>query len=904
MRFQRIGLRNFKCYADAEVSLDRGVTVIHGINGSGKSSLLEACFFALYGASAIDRTLDDIVTIGAEEAEIDLWFAHEGERYHLHRRIRATGERPTTADCILEGPEWTLEGVGDVEERIVSMLRMDADAFVNSAFVRQGEINKLINATPASRQRMIDRLLQLGRLEEYRDRAGQARLGIETLLEVHRDRLDRLESQIEEREGEDLYERKAALSSRLSELTAEIERLEENRAEAKETRSEAQAVLEQHEERREDLDRVEERIEDLRETIASTEQERADLAEDLAEQRSALEDVQEQIDECTDDLKDLDDLEPADDLDLDDRDLDDLDTARLSEVMDRVRESRETIQETIVDTRSEVQDLENEADRAAERAEDLTRRAEERREEADALETEAATARERVDDAVTRRAELEARIEELEDAFEEAAVDEDAVESHLEKLEGELAELREEEGEVREDLATATSRVEEAEELLEAGRCPECGQPVEGSPHVESLEEYREEVSRLEGDLESIREEKTSLKERVERAEELQSMARELESTREELESVEELLAERRETVEEKQERAEELRDAAEELETEAEEARDEAESAREEADTIREAIGELNATKTRHEQLLEVLTDLRDLLERRAEHRREIERIEERRESLESQNEERRDLLADARERRRSLAEAIDEEQVERAKAELERAEAYLEEVTAELESQQEERDEVQSSLGAVENAIEELEGLREERESVADDVDKLQNLHAEVEGLEDLYGDLRAELRQQNVARLEALLNETFELVYQNDSYDHIELSGHYELTVYQKDGEPLAPEQLSGGERALFNLSLRTAIYRLLAEGIEGAAPMPPLILDEPTVFLDAGHVSQLVSLVESMREVGVEQIIVVSHDEELIGAADDVIRVEKDPTTNRSRVEEEPPLTRAD
>ncbi|MFB6268258.1 MAG: AAA family ATPase, partial [Halodesulfurarchaeum sp.] len=246
----------------------------------------------------------------------------------------------------------------------------------------------------------------------------------------------------------------------------------------------------------------------------------------------------------------------------------------------------------------------------------------------------------------------------------------------------------------------------------------------------------------------------------------------------------------------------------------------------------------------------------------------------------------------------------SFDEEQVERAKAELERAEAYLEEVTAELESQQEERDEVQSSLGAVENAIEELEGLREKRESVAEDVDKLQNLHAEVEGLEDLYGDLRAELRQQNVARLEALLNETFELVYQNDSYDRIELSGRYELTVYQKDGEPLAPEQLSGGERALFNLSLRTAIYRLLAEGIEGAAPMPPLILDEPTVFLDAGHVSQLVSLVESMREVGVEQIIVVSHDEELIGAADDVIRVEKDPTTNRSRVEEEPPLPGAD
>jgi exonuclease SbcC len=67
------------------------------------------------------------------------------------------------------------------------------------------------------------------------------------------------------------------------------------------------------------------------------------------------------------------------------------------------------------------------------------------------------------------------------------------------------------------------------------------------------------------------------------------------------------------------------------------------------------------------------------------------------------------------------------------------------------------------------------------------------------------------------------------------------------------------------------------------------------MPPLILDEPTVFLDSGHVSRLVDLVGSMRKLGVEQIVVVSHDDELVGAADDLVTVSKDPTTNRSTVE---------
>jgi len=194
------------------------------------------------------------------------------------------------------------------------------------------------------------------------------------------------------------------------------------------------------------------------------------------------------------------------------------------------------------------------------------------------------------------------------------------------------------------------------------------------------------------------------------------------------------------------------------------------------------------------------------------------------------------------------------------------------------------------------VNSEIQELENLREERESLAERVDALEDLHEETSELEAMYGDLRAELRQRNVAELERTLNETFELVYGNDAYSHIELDGEYVLTVYQKDGEPLDPEQLSGGERALFNLSLRCAIYRLLS-GIEGAAPTPPLILDEPTVFLDSGHVSRLVRLVEEMRGFGVRQILIVSHDDELVGAADELVTVEKDPRTNRSTVRRE-------
>ena len=265
------------------------------------------------------------------------------------------------------------------------------------------------------------------------------------------------------------------------------------------------------------------------------------------------------------------------------------------------------------------------------------------------------------------------------------------------------------------------------------------------------------------------------------------------------------------------------------------------------------------------------------ELNERIADDEAEVERLRERRDELAELNEERRDRLAEKRERRDELREAFDAERVEKARENLQGAERYVQWAERALDE------------------IETLEELRERREQVAAVVSRLDALYEETASLQAMYADLRAELRQQNVRKLEGLLNETFDLVYQNDSYARIELDGEYALTVYQKDGEALDPEQLSGGERALFNLSLRCAIYRLLAEGIEGAAPMPPLILDEPTVFLDSGHVTRLVDLIEHMREVGVEQIVVVSHDEELVGAADDLVRVEKDPTSNRSTVE---------
>ena len=193
------------------------------------------------------------------------------------------------------------------------------------------------------------------------------------------------------------------------------------------------------------------------------------------------------------------------------------------------------------------------------------------------------------------------------------------------------------------------------------------------------------------------------------------------------------------------------------------------------------------------------------------------------------------------------------------------------------------------------VESELKRLEELKNTLQVLKNKADYLNAVYEDAEGLEAMYLRVRAELRSNNIGVLDALINEIFSFMYSNNAYSHIRLDHEYNLTVFEKDGTPLEPKLLSGGERAIFNLVLRCAIYRLLSIGISGeGSGLPPLIMDEPTVFLDRGHVQQLIKLIDMMRDIGVGQILVVSHDESLIDSADHVFMVEKDPVSNSSSI----------
>jgi exonuclease SbcC len=842
VKLERIELDGFRCYDSAAVEFDDGVTVVQGGNGAGKTSLLKACFVALYGSDALDtnENLADVVTNGKDETRVSLEFTHAGDAYTVEQEISMTGtgddRRASTRKSVLtrNGKQVGDDGVTSTREEVERLLHMDADAFVNCAYVRQGEVNKLIEASPDERRRVVDELLQLGKLETYRERADEARLGVKRVRQRIEDRLDDRRGTVEEIEDGNPHERLSSLRERATEKEDEIQRYEEQVEKARESLRDAEDRLERHEETKERLDDVEKAVDEL-------EQEVDEKASRLRELRESAEEKREQAQET--------DVE-------------------LEEAHRQEEELEETVS-SLKDTRARLEARVESKENALEEARDSVRKANSRAEKA---RKGAEKARER----------LEQKTEELTETR-EMLDDVDAPSDGPDSLRERLTEKRDERAAVEARLQALREDIADAEEKLADGVCPTCGQEVHGEP--EALREDREEAEDLEKSLEALEDEVDELAEDVERADHAAELAERAEKLEDEVESAKERLEDREEAQDEAMEEVEQAAERVETLEAELADANEETEEVNEELADRREELERAREKRERAERA-------RTLTE-------EAERLEERADSTEEVLGEKRERLREKRELRDKLRDEIGDVEVDALRKKRDDARNYIERATEKLDTLRGERDEIRTAIGAVENEIERLDELRDEVDELEDEASKIGDIHDDAVALKDTYASLRHELRSQNLRRLDELLNEVFDMVYANASYARVELDDDYEITVHEKDGTALDPERLSGGERAVFNLSLRCAVYRLLVEGTGADAALPPLILDEPTTFLDDEHVSRLIRLVRAMNdEYGVEQVIVVSHDEELLDAADSRIVVEKDPTTNRSRVVQAP------
>ncbi|MBI2847804.1 MAG: SMC family ATPase, partial [Chloroflexi bacterium] len=167
----KLTLRNFMPYRDNVPPLD--FTGIHtasicGDNGNGKSALIDAITWALWGR-ARGKSDDDLIHQGQTEMAVEFDFAVGQQPYRIIRkhalpkRRRASGQSSLDLQITSDGSFKPISGdrISETQRKIVDILHMDYDTFINSAYLRQGHADQFTVADPAKRKQVLGNILGL-----------------------------------------------------------------------------------------------------------------------------------------------------------------------------------------------------------------------------------------------------------------------------------------------------------------------------------------------------------------------------------------------------------------------------------------------------------------------------------------------------------------------------------------------------------------------------------------------------------------------------------------------------------------------------------------------------------------------------------------------------------------------
>ena len=173
----RLRLVNFLCYREALVDFNGiHLACLTGENGAGKSALLDAITWALWGRARAKRE-EELIHLGQTDMEVEYDFALHDMSFRVSRK---RNKRQGTKS-ILSFQAWSQRdqawreisesALSATEKRIRQELRLDYDTFINSAFLVQGRADEFTTKPPAERKQILGNILGLDIYDEYEDRA-------------------------------------------------------------------------------------------------------------------------------------------------------------------------------------------------------------------------------------------------------------------------------------------------------------------------------------------------------------------------------------------------------------------------------------------------------------------------------------------------------------------------------------------------------------------------------------------------------------------------------------------------------------------------------------------------------------------------------------------------------------
>ncbi len=274
----KLQLKNWRSHLDTNIDFSEGTNCFIGSMGAGKTSILDAICFALFGTFPTLQSkkikLEDIIMKKPKKqdrAEVSVTFQLDDNEWTVKRLIdkgRTTAELRKNAHLV-ESPQST-----KVTKQVNSLLKLDYDLFTRAIYSEQNQLDMFLTIPKGLRMKKIDQLLSIDKFEKAKATAKQVSRKLKTSIEEKKQVYQNLESDDSlkkldtiKRELEKLIQDKNNLDKKLSQTTDRRKFVEKEVTNLKKQQKRIQEIEEQIKTQSALLEVAEKDIEKLKECL-------------------------------------------------------------------------------------------------------------------------------------------------------------------------------------------------------------------------------------------------------------------------------------------------------------------------------------------------------------------------------------------------------------------------------------------------------------------------------------------------------------------------------------------------------------------------------------------------------------------------------------------------------------
>ncbi len=291
MRVETVQLENIRSHVQSTVPFAEGFNCLVGGLGCGKSSVLYAIDFALFG-DPIGRSYDYLLRERADIGKITVKFTHGGKTYSILRTLRRQDKRISQDMEQLKffaGKKLIASSKNEaVAEQLKAITGLDKDLFREIVWVRQEHLKELLDVTPRQRQKRLDELFGISNYEEAWNNIAKFQRG----YEIEKDVREHDEDVVGFERLQINYNR-AVKDFALVE--SERENLGKNLVKAESVLKEASSKLDSLEELRNKTEKLGKKQAELRANLKNIEDTCANLANEIEQKKDSVNDLEERL---------------------------------------------------------------------------------------------------------------------------------------------------------------------------------------------------------------------------------------------------------------------------------------------------------------------------------------------------------------------------------------------------------------------------------------------------------------------------------------------------------------------------------------------------------------------------------------------------------------------------------